>query len=282
MEDLTIDRDFADIHRTLTADEYALLEQDILDNGCLDPIIIWANHQGIILDGHNRYSICTKHKLQFKVKALNIADKPKAMRWVMTHQAGRRNLDTSQRAMLAARIANLDDGQTKAGAQICAPVSQADAAHELNVSRRAVQQASKVLEAGTKSLKDAVQAGEVAVSAAAAIAELPKAEQAKVVARGPEAVKAKVKEVKEAKKADAPKKYNVTFDTAEIEKQKVKPGSEKKTQFKDSVIDDLLGKLVRAVDDRWNKTGGHGNHYRVCVAKLREFGSAWSDWRKAK
>lgn len=51
----------------------------------------------------------------------------------------------------------------------------------LNVSERSVRTAKTVLEHGAQELMAAVEAGEVAVSAAAAIAELPKDEQAATV-----------------------------------------------------------------------------------------------------
>lgn len=51
----------------------------------------------------------------------------------------RRHLNESQRAMIAARLANLKDGQRAdytAGSQICEPVTQQQAADMLNVSKR--------------------------------------------------------------------------------------------------------------------------------------------------
>lgn len=47
----------------LTETEYSLLEQSILEEGCRDALITW---NGTLLDGHNRYAICTKHNLPFK------------------------------------------------------------------------------------------------------------------------------------------------------------------------------------------------------------------------
>lgn len=61
-------------------------------------------------------------------------------------------------------------------AQICAK-SQAEAAELLNVSRRSVQSARKVLNEGIPELIEAVEQGEIAVSKAAKIAELPKPQQ---------------------------------------------------------------------------------------------------------
>ena len=84
----------------------------------------------------------------------------------------RRHLSEGQRATVAAKLANLKDGQrADQAAQICAPVTQDQAAEMLNVSRRSVQAAAKVLHDGDDELVHAVERGDVAVSAAAKVAE---------------------------------------------------------------------------------------------------------------
>lgn len=66
----------------------------------------------------------------------------------------RRHLDESQRALVAARIANLPRGSNQ-HASIEAP-SQAEASELLNVSRPSVQRARQVLDHGTPALVQAV------------------------------------------------------------------------------------------------------------------------------
>jgi DNA repair exonuclease SbcCD ATPase subunit len=84
--------------------------------------------------------------------------------------------------MVAGAIAVMERGANQ-HAQICAP-SQTEAAEMLNVSRRSVQAAKKVIDEGVPELRQAVEKGEVSVSAAAKVAELPKAEQRKAVKHG--------------------------------------------------------------------------------------------------
>jgi len=100
---------------------------------------------------------------------------------------------------VAGRIANLQDGQRKdfaEAAQICAPLSQSDAADMLNVSRRSVQSAHKVQEDGIPELIEAVEKGDMSVSTAAEISELPEDEQVEVIARGEKEIMAKAAEIK--------------------------------------------------------------------------------------
>ena len=39
-----------------------MLEENILQNGCRDSLVLWGD---ILVDGHNRYEICTKHNIPF-------------------------------------------------------------------------------------------------------------------------------------------------------------------------------------------------------------------------
>jgi len=103
--------------------------------------------------------------------------------FVVSLNLHRRHLNESQRALVAAKIADLDEGRPDKTAQTCA-VSQDDAADMLSVSRRSVQSAKKVLDDGTLTLVSKVESGEVAVSTAADIADLDEEEQEEIVARG--------------------------------------------------------------------------------------------------
>ena len=67
----------------------------------------------------------------------------------------------------------------------------------LNVGRETVKRARAVVTKGTPELAAAVDAGDITVSAAAALAKLPAARQLEVMAEGPEAIREKVKEIRD-------------------------------------------------------------------------------------
>lgn len=100
---LHIDDEFASLIPPLTPEELAQLEDNILADGCRDPLVAWAE-EGILLDGHNRYRICQEHNISFDVRDVNIADREAAKLWIEENQLGRRNLTDDQRAALAYRI----------------------------------------------------------------------------------------------------------------------------------------------------------------------------------
>jgi len=65
----------------------------------LDPLKTW---NGILIDGHNRFAICTKHGLPFDVlEVAGIETRVDAKIWIIQNQFGRRNLDTLTRCELA-------------------------------------------------------------------------------------------------------------------------------------------------------------------------------------
>ena len=75
----------------LSEEELSALEADILENGCYTPITV--NEDMVIIDGHNRYRICQKHDLPFRMQVFHFDDLLEAKQWALETQKGRRNLD---------------------------------------------------------------------------------------------------------------------------------------------------------------------------------------------
>ena len=63
--DLIIDPEFKRLLPELSEEEYRVLEESILSEGCRDAIVLWGQ---IIVDGHNRYQICRSHGLHFRTE----------------------------------------------------------------------------------------------------------------------------------------------------------------------------------------------------------------------
>lgn len=186
----------AGIFPPMSPTEYASLRDDIAANGQREPIWLW---RGQIIDGRNRAQACDDLGLAVAVREYE-GDEAELVAFVVSLNLHRRHLDESQRAMVAGRLANLNDGQrADQAAPIGAPVTQDAAADLLNVGRRSVQRAREVIEHGSPELVQAVESGRVSVSAAATLAEVPKPEQAEIVARGE-------REILEAAKAIRTKK----------------------------------------------------------------------------
>lgn len=100
---LKIDPEFQALIPPLTSGELTQLEQNLLRDGCREPLVVWKD-EGILLDGHNRHAICTKHGLSFKTAELPFPDRDAAKEWVIFNQFGRRNLNAFQRAEIALKL----------------------------------------------------------------------------------------------------------------------------------------------------------------------------------
>lgn len=91
---LRIDKEFESLIAPLSDSEYAHLKQNILSDGCREPIAVW---DGVIVDGHNRYKICTENNVPFQTVSMKFSDRSEAIMWMLKNQLGRRNLTDFQR-----------------------------------------------------------------------------------------------------------------------------------------------------------------------------------------
>ena len=96
---LKIDPEFQGKIPPLTFEELNQLEANILRDGrIINPIIVW---EGLIVDGHNRYTIAKKHpEIPFTVHEKEFASRYEAIIWICKNQLGRRNLTPEQKKYL--------------------------------------------------------------------------------------------------------------------------------------------------------------------------------------
>jgi N6-adenosine-specific RNA methylase IME4 len=191
----------AEIFPLMEGQEFDDLVADIKAHGLREPIVTYGNK---ILDGRNRYRACVAAGIPCWSNTYKGKD---PIAFVISLNLKRRHLNESQRAMAAARLANLPPGrrprgkpadlrvsglasneQQKTDATIVADVkawpdggiSQDHAAKVLNVSPRSIQQAAHVQRNGTEEIKSAVDRGKLTVTAAAQAAKLDVETQRKV------------------------------------------------------------------------------------------------------
>ncbi len=146
----------------IEGDALDALVADIRANGLRDAITLYEDK---ILDGRNRYRACRDAGVEPRFESPDIDD---PLAFVIGKNALRRHLNASQRSMAAAKVANMRQGErtdipSKGGKSL----SQADAAKLFNVGTSSVQRAVVVIQRGSIELQQAVERGEISVSAAA-------------------------------------------------------------------------------------------------------------------
>ena len=94
---LKIDEEFMHLIHPLKKSELLQLESNLISEGCKDPIVTW---NGFIVDGHNRYEICTKHNIPFNVVELDLDCREAVIAWICATQLGRHNISDEIRKFL--------------------------------------------------------------------------------------------------------------------------------------------------------------------------------------
>ena len=98
----TVLAEMAELLPPLGGEQLAALEQDLLRNGCYSPIIV--NEDLVIVDGHNRQSLCEKHGIPYKMAVFSFEDLLEAKQWALDTQKGRRNLDKWELGKIALKL----------------------------------------------------------------------------------------------------------------------------------------------------------------------------------
>ncbi|MBB6003757.1 hypothetical protein [Arcicella rosea] len=101
-----------DLIPPLTGDELHQLELNILKHGVKDPLSIWETTAAIaqiddsntpvyvLIDGHNRYDICKKNRLDYRINLLKFTSLDEVKDYMIDFQLGRRNLSPEQASYL--------------------------------------------------------------------------------------------------------------------------------------------------------------------------------------
>ena len=209
---IVIDKEFQALIPPLSADEKQQLESNIAADGCRDPLVMW---NGTLIDGHNRYEICTRLDLPFQVVCHDFNSRDDATEWIINNQFGRRNLSDYQRGVLAlrmkpiiearadaARIAgNSSGGKSSlisdatqdiftnevhpvAAPEPAAPAIRTDAAVAslANLGKDTIRKIEQIEKVAAPEVKEWAAAGEVSINLAAQFVALPEEVQQEAIA----------------------------------------------------------------------------------------------------
>lgn len=140
--ELRIDSEFKNLIPPLMKEERGTLEFNLVNDGCRDPLVVWDQPSTvdyckycdsdidpvagdgiwecpkcsygleempapILIDGHNRYEICTRLNIPFDTVEMEFEDREQAKIWIIENQFGRRNLTAYVKTTLALELESL-------------------------------------------------------------------------------------------------------------------------------------------------------------------------------
>ena len=194
---MKIDVEFQSLIPPLTYEEKKMLEESILSEGCRDAIVVWND---TIIDGHNRYEICTKHGIPFETVSREFEDRNDVIEWIIKNQFGRRNLPMHERARLALRlkpvIAEKAREKQHSGinqythslpqnsAKPSIPIETRDEiAKAAGVSHDTIAKVEKIEETAPAPVVQASRKGDISVNAAYQVTKMVQEEQEEIASR---------------------------------------------------------------------------------------------------
>ena len=209
---LIIDPEFAALIPPLTSDEFSGLEKSILEEGCRDAIIVWGN---IIIDGHNRFNICSKHNIPYRTEYRDFPNREAAMLWMLQNQLSRRNLNDFQRVEMvrkceqAVKLQAKERQGTRTDLQenIVLKSAQSRSRDELaqmaGVGHSTYEHAAAVLDKAPEPVVQATRNSELSINSAYEVTKLPEEKQQEVSRRITQGEKPRevVSEIKRQRKA---------------------------------------------------------------------------------
>ena len=213
---MVIDEEFKQLIPPLTEEEYKGLEASIISEGCRDALIVWGD---ILIDGHNRYKICSSHNIPFQTIQKNFNTRDEALLWIMSNQLSRRNLSDLQRIELVRKCEDAVKAQAKER-QVARLIQNENTVREnlpereqegkratdelgamAGVSRKTYEHATEVLDKAPEPIVEAARNKELSINAAYEVTQMPQEQQDEIAERieQGEKPKAVVNEVKKRK-----------------------------------------------------------------------------------
>jgi ParB-like chromosome segregation protein Spo0J len=154
----------ADIFPLMEGKVFQELVEDVRTNGLMEPI---NTFEGKIIDGRNRYRACIEAAV--KPRFIEFDGSVPLINFIVSLNLHRRHLDTGQRSMVAAKLANMRQGERTDLLPDGERLSQEQASALLNVSPRSTARARTILQDGDPELSKAVESGGIRLATAGTI-----------------------------------------------------------------------------------------------------------------
>lgn len=193
-KEILIDSEFQSLIPPLSTDEHERLEKSILEEGCRDALILWGN---TLVDGHNRYEICTRHEIPFETVQRYFASRDDAKLWMMQNQLARRNLGDMQRVAIVRKCEDavrakakerMEEGRNQYTESPMEKFPQGSASRDelgamAGVSGKTYEHAVTVLETAPAPVVDAAMRDDISINAAYQVTKMGPEQQEEIAER---------------------------------------------------------------------------------------------------
>jgi hypothetical protein len=209
---LTVNEELLAYIDPLTPDEHEALERSLLSEGCRDALVLWGE---VLVDGHNRYGICSKHGIPFQtVQNTRFTSIDDVHLWMIDQHLGRRSVSDFQRGVLALRKKDIlatrmpvPAGEASAEQAPSTPTpaapepltSREALAKAARISSNTINQIEKIQKSATPELVAAVKSGTISINTAATVASLPVEAQVAAAAGGRSVLQQAARQVRETR-----------------------------------------------------------------------------------
>ena len=163
---------------SMSADDFQELKDSIENIGVQNQITLF---EGMVIDGWHRYTAANELGLDCPEKQLDVWIDPVA--FVRAQNKDRRHLPLSAWALIEVSLREWKPSHRPEKGELSSPlqVSNQEMADAVGVTKRTIQQAKAVQTKAAPEVVEAVKRGEIGLPKAAAIAKLPKEEQAAAI-----------------------------------------------------------------------------------------------------
>ena len=162
----------------MSAEDFQSLKDSIMSIGVQNPITVF---ESMVIDGWHRYSAATELGMDCPSKELDAWIDPVA--FARAQNKDRRHLPLSAWALIEVSLREWKPSHRPDKGELSSPLqaSNQEMADAVGVTKRTIQQAKAVQSNATPEVIAAVKSGEIGLPKAAAIAKLPKEEQAAAI-----------------------------------------------------------------------------------------------------
>lgn len=108
-----VDEELRSFIPPLAESERAQLEENIMRDGCREPLSVWKSH-GILLDGHHRLEICERRGVIYGIAEIDLPDRDAVKLWMVQNQVGRRDMTAAARIATVRQVRPQVEAQARA------------------------------------------------------------------------------------------------------------------------------------------------------------------------